>query len=204
MAEEQNNNNTGSLPGADSPEVQRELSKVSVSFNKSIAIVVVICGIFIYIFYTLFFGTKKEEIPGTQVPSNIVKPVMDVEDNIPEIPKLPDPPKLETPTASPPPRSLFIAVSSTASINLPRPRTKDISPRSLNVASAVICSGVFLGSTPPTNTIGDFLFASRRFFSASLSTSVPEVEGNETGGNGSVLSLFSSTGVVEGKTGGTS
>ncbi|MCZ6902142.1 MAG: hypothetical protein O7C62_05965, partial [Rickettsia endosymbiont of Ixodes persulcatus] len=37
-----------------------------------------------------------------------------------------------------------------------------------------------------------------------LSTSVPEVEGNETGGNGSVLSLFSSTGVVEGKTGGTS
>ncbi|MCZ6902419.1 MAG: hypothetical protein O7C62_07785, partial [Rickettsia endosymbiont of Ixodes persulcatus] len=47
-------------------------------------------------------------------------------------------------------------------------------------------------------------FASRRFFSASLSTSVPEVEGNETGGNGSVLSLFSSTGVVEGKTGGTS
>lgn len=104
MAEEQNNNNnTGSLSGADSPEVQRELSKVSVNFNKSIAIVVVICGIFIYIFYTLFFGTKKEEIPETQVPSNIVKPVTDVDDNIPEIPKLPDPPKLETPTAPPPP-----------------------------------------------------------------------------------------------------
>ena len=103
MAEEQNNNhNTGSLSGADSPEVQRELSKVSVSFNKSIAIVVVICGIFIYIFYTLFFGTEKEEIPETQIPSNIVKPVTEVDDNIPEIPKLPDPPKLETPTAPPP------------------------------------------------------------------------------------------------------
>ncbi|WP_016770016.1 TraB/TrbI/VirB10 family type IV secretion system protein [Rickettsia sibirica] len=102
MAEEQNNNhNTGSLSGADSPEVQRELSKVSVSFNKSIAIVVVICGIFIYIFYTLFFGTEKEEIPETQIPSNIVKPVKEVDDNIPEIPKLPDPPKLETPTAPP-------------------------------------------------------------------------------------------------------
>lgn len=105
MAEEQNNNNnnTGSLSGADAPEVQRELSKVSVSFNKSIAIVVVICGIFIYIFYILFFATKKEEIPDTQVPTNIVKPVTDVDDNIPEIPKLPDPPKLETPTAPPPP-----------------------------------------------------------------------------------------------------
>nr|WP_016926112.1 TrbI/VirB10 family protein [Rickettsia conorii] len=104
MAEEQSNNhNTGSLSGADSPEVQRELSKVSVSFNKSIAIVVVICGIFIYIFYTLFFGTEKEEIPETQIPSNIVKPVTEVDDNIPEIPKLPDPPKLETPTAPPPP-----------------------------------------------------------------------------------------------------
>ncbi|MFV0251026.1 MAG: TrbI/VirB10 family protein [Rickettsia aeschlimannii] len=104
MAEEQNNNhNTGFLSGADSPEVQRELSKVSVSFNKSIAIVVIICGIFIYIFYTLFFGTEKEEIPETQIPSNIVKPVMEVDDNIPEIPKLPDPPKLETPTAPPPP-----------------------------------------------------------------------------------------------------
>ncbi|ABV73759.1 hypothetical protein A1E_04170 [Rickettsia canadensis str. McKiel] len=105
MAEEQNNNNTntGSLSGADSPEVQRELSKISVSFNKSIAIVVVICGIFIYIFYTLFFGTIKEEIPKTQVSSSIVKPVTDVEDNIPEIPKLPDPPKLETPIPPPPP-----------------------------------------------------------------------------------------------------
>ncbi|ALA61613.1 TrbI/VirB10 family protein [Rickettsia amblyommatis] len=104
MAEEQNNNhNTGSLSGADFPEVQRELSKVSVSFNKSIAIVVVICGIFIYIFYTLFFGTEKEEILETQIPSNIVKPVKEVDDNIPEIPKLPDPPKLETPTAPPPP-----------------------------------------------------------------------------------------------------
>lgn len=101
MAEEQNNNS--SLSGADTPEVQKELSKVSVSFNKSIAIVVVICGILIYIFYSLFFAPKKEEIQNTNIPSNIVKPVEDNSDNVPEIPKLPDPPKLETPIAPPPP-----------------------------------------------------------------------------------------------------
>jgi len=101
MAEEQNNNS--SLSEADSPEVQKELSKVSVSFNKSIAILVIICGIFIYIFYSLFFTTKKEEVQNTPLPSNIVKPVEDTSDNVPEIPKLPDPPKLEIPTAPPQP-----------------------------------------------------------------------------------------------------
>ncbi|WP_395476518.1 TrbI/VirB10 family protein [Rickettsia endosymbiont of Pantilius tunicatus] len=99
MVEEQNNNS--SLSGADTPEVQKELSKVSVSFNKSIAIVVVICGILIYIFYSLFFAPKKEEIQNTNIPSNIVKPVEDNSDNVPGIPKLPEPPKLETPTAPP-------------------------------------------------------------------------------------------------------
>ena len=92
MAEEQNNNS--SLSGTDSPEVQKELSKVSVNFNKSIAIVVVICCIFIYIFYSLFFVTKKEVVQSTNVPSNIAKPVEDNSDNVPEIPILPDPPKL--------------------------------------------------------------------------------------------------------------
>ncbi len=101
MAKEHNNNN--SLSGADTPEVQKELSKVSVSFNKSIAIVVVICGILIYIFYSLFFTPKNEDIQNTNIPSNIVKPVEDNADNVPEIPKLPDPPKLETPIAPPPP-----------------------------------------------------------------------------------------------------
>ncbi|AEV92031.1 MAG: TrbI/VirB10 family protein [Rickettsia slovaca] len=126
MAEEQNNNhNTGSLSGADSPEVQRELSKVSVSFNKSIAIVVVICGIFIYIFYTLFFGTEKEEIPETQIPSNIVKPVTEVDDNIPEIPKLPDPPKLETPTAPPPPPPPVVKVPPVLPPTTPVEENKD-------------------------------------------------------------------------------
>ncbi|WP_016916605.1 TrbI/VirB10 family protein [Rickettsia honei] len=126
MAEEQNNNhNTGFLSGADSPEVQRELSKVSVSFNKSIAIVVVICGIFIYIFYTLFFGTEKEEIPETQIPSNIVKPVTEVDDNIPEIPKLPDPPKLETPTAPPPPPPPVVKVPPVLPPTTPVEENKD-------------------------------------------------------------------------------
>ncbi|MCC8462340.1 MAG: TrbI/VirB10 family protein [Rickettsia endosymbiont of Ecitomorpha arachnoides] len=126
MAEEQNNNNnTGSLSGADAPEVQRELSKVSVSFNKSIAIVVVICGIFIYIFYTLFFANKKEEIPETQVPTNIVKPVTDVDDNIPEIPKLPDPPKLETPTAPLPPPPPVVEVPPVLPPTTPVEENKD-------------------------------------------------------------------------------
>ncbi|WP_103897250.1 TraB/TrbI/VirB10 family type IV secretion system protein [Rickettsia fournieri] len=126
MAEEQNNNhNTGSLSGADFPEVQRELSKVSVSFNKSIAIVVVICSIFIYIFYTLFFGTEKEEIPETQIPSNIVKPVTEVDDNIPEIPKLPDPPKLEMPTAPPPPPPPVVKVPPVLPPTTPVEENKD-------------------------------------------------------------------------------
>ncbi|BDU60382.1 VirB10 protein [Candidatus Rickettsia kotlanii] len=126
MAEEQNNNhNTGSLSGADSPEVQRELSKVSVSFNKSIAIVIVICGIFIYIFYTLFFGTEKEEIPEIQIPSNIVKPVTEIDDNIPEIPKLPDPPKLETPPAPPPPPPPVVKVPPVLPPTTPVEENKD-------------------------------------------------------------------------------
>ncbi|WP_064429002.1 TrbI/VirB10 family protein [Rickettsia sp. Tenjiku01] len=126
MAEEQNNNhNTSSLSGADFPEVQRELSKVSVSFNKSIAIVVVICGIFIYIFYTLFFGTEKVEIQETQIPSNIVKPVTEVDDNIPEIPKLPDPPKLETPTAPPPPPPPVVKVPPVLPPTTPVEENKD-------------------------------------------------------------------------------
>ncbi|WP_342226115.1 TrbI/VirB10 family protein [Rickettsia endosymbiont of Urophora cardui] len=116
MAEEQNNNS--SLSGADTPEVQKELSKVSVSFNKSIAIVVVICGVLIYIFYSLFFAPKKEEIQNTNIPSNIVKPVEDNSDNVPEIPKLPDPPKLETPTAPPPPTT---PVETDKSKTLPAP-----------------------------------------------------------------------------------
>ncbi|WP_032139523.1 TraB/TrbI/VirB10 family type IV secretion system protein [Rickettsia tamurae] len=129
MAEEQNNNNnTGSLSGEDFPEVQRELSKVSVSFNKSIAIVVIICGIFIYIFYTLFFGTKKEEIPETQIPTNIVKPVTEVDDNIPEIPKLPDPPKLETPTASPLPPPPVVEVPPVLPLTTPVEENKDKTP----------------------------------------------------------------------------
>ncbi|QCS24092.1 TrbI/VirB10 family protein [Rickettsia parkeri] len=143
MAEEQNNNhNTGSLSGADSPEVQRELSKVSVSFNKSIAIVVVICGIFIYIFYTLFFGTAKEEIPETQIPSSIVKPVTEVDDNIPEIPKLPDPPKLETPTAPLPPPPPVVKVPPVLPPTTPVEENKDktlpLPPVSLPVTSGTL------------------------------------------------------------------
>ncbi|AFC69514.1 hypothetical protein A3305_04680 [Rickettsia amblyommatis] len=141
MAEEQNNNhNTGSLSGADFPEVQRELSKVSVSFNKSIAIVVVICGIFIYIFYTLFFGTEKEEILETQIPSNIVKPVTEVDDNIPEIPKLPDPPKLETPTAPPPPPVVKVppVLPPTTSVEENKDKTLPLPPVSLPSTSGTL------------------------------------------------------------------
>ncbi|WP_341792732.1 MULTISPECIES: TrbI/VirB10 family protein [unclassified Rickettsia] len=103
MAEEQNINNPNSS-ATELPEVQKELSKVSVSFNKSIAILVIICGIFAYIFFYLFFSNKKDDSQDSVPPVvNIAKPAQDVQDNIPEIPKLPEPPKLETPAAPPPP-----------------------------------------------------------------------------------------------------
>lgn len=104
MAEEQNNNTQNSAE-VELPEAQKELSKVSANFNKTIAIVVVICGIFVYIFYTLFWGNKNPEVqePKSVQISNVAKPATDMDDNVPEIPKLPDPPKITVPSVLPPP-----------------------------------------------------------------------------------------------------
>ncbi|MFY9589844.1 TrbI/VirB10 family protein [Rickettsia endosymbiont of Halotydeus destructor] len=104
MAEEQNINNPQNSSETDLPEVQKELSKISLGFSKSIAILIVICGIFAYIFFQLFFGSKKSNSEDYLPPvNNIAKPAQDDQDNVPEIPKLPEPPKLEVPTAPPPP-----------------------------------------------------------------------------------------------------
>lgn len=134
MAEEQNINNPNSS-ATELPEVQKELSKVSVSFNKSIAILVIICGIFAYIFFYLFFSNKKDDSQDSVPPVNIAKPAQDVQDNIPEIPKLPEPPKLETP-ASPPPPPVVVAPPVLPSPVEDKDKDKVPLPPSLSLPSA--------------------------------------------------------------------
>ncbi len=90
---------------ADLPEVEQELSKVATNPKQSIIILVVVAGVFLYLFFNLFISSdeapKQESTP---VPDNVVKPVqIPVDTAIPAIPALPTPPKLEDPALPPPP-----------------------------------------------------------------------------------------------------
>lgn len=102
MAEEKNNNDSGNIQ-ADSSGIQKELSKISISFNKTIIIIVISCAILIYIIFTFFFEKKNvivQDVPPS-VNTNVVKPVEDASVGAPAIPKLPEPPKLNVPSSPP-------------------------------------------------------------------------------------------------------
>jgi len=94
-------------PGQEeSPEVEQELSQVATNPKQSMMILVGIVGVFIYIFFNLFIssGDSDADADKTPVPTNIVTPIqVSVDNDIPSIPTLPSPPKLEDPTPPPPP-----------------------------------------------------------------------------------------------------
>ena len=95
-----------STGAVDAPEVEQEFSQVATNPKQSIVILVGIGAVFLYLFFNLFMGdssTDKNAEP-TPMPDEITKPVQVSSDNdIPSIPTLPAPPKLEDPTPPPPP-----------------------------------------------------------------------------------------------------
>lgn len=110
-------------------EVEQELSKVASNPKRSLMILVGIVGIFIYIFFTLFMSSddseKNSKVP---MPSEIVKPVQTVTDSdVPSIPTLPSPPKLEDPTPPPPPLADSGQIGALPSVQPPSSE-KDVMP----------------------------------------------------------------------------
>lgn len=103
MTQENNTDLKANEPGAALPEVQNELSKVASNPKQSIFIVVIICGIFIYIFFNLFINNKSSNDIPAPLPSGIAKPVQEIENPPLSIPTLPPPPALETPIVTLPP-----------------------------------------------------------------------------------------------------
>jgi type IV secretion system protein VirB10 len=97
-------NNKVEMPEKELPEVRQELSKVATSPKQSIFILVVILGIFGYLFFNLFFknSTPEKEV-SVQRPTDISKPTPSAISDVPSIPQLPDPPKLVDPLDPPPP-----------------------------------------------------------------------------------------------------
>ena len=111
----------------DLPEVDQELSQVGVNPKQSILILVVVIAIFGYLFFNLFISSNDNDkkTDTTPLPTQINKPSSQVSDNdIPEIPTLPAPPKLEEPTPPLPP--IIQAEAGTSAPTLP-PKT-DILP----------------------------------------------------------------------------
>ena len=109
----------------DLPEVEQELSKVATNPKQSIIILVVVAGVFLYLFFNLFVGsgdTPKQT--SNPIPDNVVKPVqIPVDTAIPAIPALPTPPKLEDPALPPPP-----PVPATQDVMPPSPLSQDKTP----------------------------------------------------------------------------
>ncbi|MCC8416640.1 MAG: hypothetical protein LN575_04750 [Rickettsia endosymbiont of Gnoriste bilineata] len=105
MAEQDNTTSQSGAEEQDIPEVQNELSKVATNPKQSIAILLVISAVFIFIFFKLFISDNKPEevVVAPSAPTDITKPTQDNSKNIPEIPKLPEAPKLEAPVDRPPP-----------------------------------------------------------------------------------------------------
>lgn len=88
------------------PEVEQELSQVATNPKQSMMILVGIVCVFIYIFYNFFISSDNSDKPkdDTPTPTEVAKPVqVSVDSDIPTIPTLPSPPKLEDPTPPPPP-----------------------------------------------------------------------------------------------------
>jgi type IV secretion system protein VirB10 len=89
----------------DLPEVEQELSQVATNPKQSLFIVIAVAGVFLYLFFNFVINSDKPAKPiDDSIPENVVQPIKVQSDNdVPAIPSLPTPPKLETPTTPPPP-----------------------------------------------------------------------------------------------------
>lgn len=85
----------------ESPEVVSELSKVATNPKQNFAILIIGAILLAYVIYTFLLKSDeqdKAQDEAVPIPKNISKPVSnDVDEYIPQIPKLPDPPKIEAP-----------------------------------------------------------------------------------------------------------
>lgn len=92
------------------PEVEQELSKVASNPKKNMLILGGICLVFIYLFFTFFISSDDGEGQAdvVQVPTEVSRPV-EIASNtdVPSIPTLPTPPKLEDPSLPPPPPTQY-------------------------------------------------------------------------------------------------
>lgn len=121
----------GNPQGQELPEVEQELSQVATNPKQNMIILVVIVCVFIYIFYSFFISSDDSNTPedNTPAPKEVVKPVqVSVDNDIPSIPSLPSPPKLEDLTPPPPPPTTEVE---------PLPTAEESTP-SLPVASEVL------------------------------------------------------------------
>lgn len=91
--------------GENIPEVEQELSKVASNPKQSMFILAGICLVFLYLFYNFFInsGDDTKSTDNLPVPTEVSRPVEISGADIPSIPTLPSPPKLEDPSLPPPP-----------------------------------------------------------------------------------------------------
>ena len=90
------------------PEVDQELSQVASNPKQSILILVGVIAVFAYLFFNLFINSSDvdKNKDNTPMPDEVAKPIQVAADSdIPSIPTLPAPPRLEDPTPPPPPPS---------------------------------------------------------------------------------------------------
>jgi type IV secretion system protein VirB10 len=111
-------------------DVEQELSKVASNPKQSLMILVGIVGVFIYIFFNLFISSSdSKKTANVPMPSEIVKPIQVATDSdVPSIPTLPSPPKLEDPTPPPPPLADPSQVAALPSLPAPTPEKEPTLP----------------------------------------------------------------------------
>ena len=103
-------NMPGQIDGGNNrlPEVDQELSQVASNPKQSILILVGVIAVFAYLFFNLFINSSDvdKNKDNTPMPDEVAKPIQVAADSdIPSIPTLPAPPRLEDPTPPPPPPS---------------------------------------------------------------------------------------------------
>ncbi len=86
------------------PEVEQELSKVASNPKQNMLILGGMIVVFAYLFFSFFISTDDKKTDFTPMPNDVTKPaIVSADADIPSIPTLPSPPKLEDPTPPPPP-----------------------------------------------------------------------------------------------------
>ncbi len=116
MSKESDNQKQADNNQVDLPEVEQELSKVASNPKQSMLILIGIAVVFIYLFFTFFISSTEDNPSTTPIPKEVAKPAqVSANEDVPSIPTLPSPPKLEDPTPPPPPPAKVDVASSSPS-----------------------------------------------------------------------------------------